>query len=106
MLVTEPLPLPVRGKGSFSFSFDKLLKSSTEGKKENTLKNYHLTLEFASNPAWYAIQALTMLADPAYPNADNIFDAFYANSIASCIANSNIKNGIAGIVANSNEIVN
>lgn len=87
MLVTEALPLPVRGKGSFDFKFDKLLNSST-GK---TLKNYKLTLEFASNPAWYAIQALSTLDDPKYPNADNIFRAFYANSIASFIANSNPK---------------
>ncbi|MCX6249306.1 MAG: MG2 domain-containing protein [Bacteroidetes bacterium] len=91
MLVTEPMPLPVRGKGTFTFSFDKLLRSAQEGKQGNSLKNYHITLEFASNPAWYAIQALTMLADPAYPNADNIFNAFYANSIASYIANSNVK---------------
>ena len=87
MLVTEALPLPVRGKGSFDFKFDKLLNSST-GK---TLKNYKLTLEFASNPAWYAVQALSTLDDPKYPNADNIFRSFYANSIASFIANSNPK---------------
>ncbi len=87
MLVTEALPLPVRGKGSFDFKFDKLLNSST-GK---TLKNYKLTLEFASNPAWYAVQALSTMEDPAYPNADNVFRSFYANSIASFIANSNPK---------------
>jgi hypothetical protein len=87
MLVTEALPLPVRGKGSFDFRFEKLLKSSTG----STLKNYKLTLEFASNPAWYAVQALSTLDEPTYPNADNIFRAFYANSIASYIANSNPK---------------
>jgi hypothetical protein len=87
MLVTESLPLPVNGKGTFDFHFDKLIQSQP-GK---TLKNYKLTLEFASNPAWYAVQALPTLDDPKFPNADNIFDAFYANSIASCIANSNPK---------------
>jgi len=87
MLVTESLPLPVNGKGTFDFHFDKLLQSQP-GK---TLKNYKLTLEFASNPAWYAVQALPALDDPTFPNADNIFDAFYANSIASYIANSNPK---------------
>lgn len=87
MLVIESLPLPVRGKGSFDFKFDKLLNSSGE----KTLKNYKLTLEFASNPAWYAVQALTTLDDPKYPNADNIFRSYYANSIASFIANSNPK---------------
>jgi hypothetical protein len=87
MMVTETLPLPVRGKGSFEFKFNKLLQSSSAG----SLKNYKLTLEFASNPAWYAVQALPYLDDPRYPNADNIFNAFYANSIASHIANSNPK---------------
>ena len=91
MLVTESVPLPVRGKGTFDFSFEKLLNSGTTPGKDNTLKNYKLTLEFASNPAWYAVQALSTLDEPKYPNADNIFHAFYANSIASFIANSNPK---------------
>ena len=87
LLVTESLPLPVNGKGTFDFRFDKLMQSQP-GK---TLKNYKLTLEFASNPAWYAVQALPTLDDPKFPNADCIFDAFYANSIAAFIANSNPK---------------
>ena len=87
MMVTESMPLPVNGKGIFEFRFDKLLQS-VPGK---SLKNYKLTLEFASNPAWYAVQALPTLDDPKYPNADNIFYAFYANSLASHIANSNPK---------------
>jgi hypothetical protein len=85
ILVTESFPLAVKGKGTFDFYFDKLLEMKT-GK---SLKNYKLTLEFASNPAWYAIQALPTLDEPKFPNADNIFNAFYANSIAAYIANSN-----------------
>jgi hypothetical protein len=88
IMVTESLPLPVRGAGTFDFNFDKLLQSGSVPEKERTLKNYRLTLEFASNPAWYAVQALPVLDEPKYPNADNIFNAFYANSIASFIANS------------------
>jgi len=87
MLVTETLPLPVKGKGTFEFKFNKLLQSSSA----QSLKNYKLTLEFASNPAWYAVQALPYLDDPRFPNADNIFNAYYANSIASHIANSSPK---------------
>ncbi|MDD4602371.1 MAG: alpha-2-macroglobulin family protein [Bacteroidales bacterium] len=89
MLVTETLPLPVRGKESVDFTFEKLLKSTAEGNSGTTLKNYRLTLEFASNPAWYAIQALPSLNEQPYKHADAIFAAFYANSIASFIANSN-----------------
>ncbi|MCX6303695.1 MAG: MG2 domain-containing protein [Bacteroidetes bacterium] len=91
MLVTESLPLPVRGKGTFDFSFDKLLQSGSTDQANITLKNHKLTLEFASNPAWYAIQALPALNDRQYDNADAIFAAFWANSAAGFIANSNPK---------------
>ncbi len=87
MMVTESLPLPVRGMTSAVFSFDKLIESGKTG--NNSLKNYRLTLEFATNPAWYAIQALPSLNDKPYQNADAIFNAFYSNSIAAFIANSN-----------------
>ncbi|WP_315817546.1 alpha-2-macroglobulin family protein [Paraflavitalea speifideaquila] len=54
MLVTESLPLPVRGNATKNFSFDKLLKSGAS----ETLNQHALTVEFTSNPAWYAVQAL------------------------------------------------
>jgi hypothetical protein len=85
MLVTESLPLPVRGKGTFDFTFDKLLVSS---KDNGTLKNYRLTLEFASNPAWYAIQALPSLNEHPGETADALFAAYWANSVASHIIHS------------------
>jgi len=91
MLVTESLPLPVRGKGTTDFVFDKLLKSGSPGQGDPSLKNHKLTLEFASNPAWYAIQALPSLNDKQYENADAIFAAFWSNSVAAFIANSNPK---------------
>jgi hypothetical protein len=79
------LPLPVRGSGNFNFIFGKLFQSGSS----QTQKNFRLTLEFASNPAWYTVQALSLLDEPVYPSADNIFNAYYANSIASFLANSN-----------------
>ncbi len=91
MMVTESLPLPVRGKGTVEFSFDKLLRSGSGSNPDATLKNHKLTLEFASNPAWYAIQALPTLNDIRYENADAIFAAFWTNSVAAFIANSNPK---------------
>ncbi|MCX6283992.1 MAG: MG2 domain-containing protein [Bacteroidetes bacterium] len=87
MMVTETLPLPVRDKGTFDFSFDKLIASSS-GK---TLKNYRLTLEFASNPAWYAVQALPALNEKEFEDAYSTFGAFYSNCIASHIMNSDPK---------------
>ncbi|MDF1672541.1 MAG: alpha-2-macroglobulin family protein [Vicingaceae bacterium] len=87
MLVTESLPLPVRGKGVTNFKFNKLLASGSS----STLKHHKLTLEFTSNPAWYAIQSLPYLMEYPYECAEQTFSRFYANSIASHIANSNPK---------------
>ena len=86
MLVTESLPLPVRGQGTFNFTFDKLKNSASQ--PDVTLENYRLTLEFASNPAWYVVQALPSLNEVIYKNAVEIFGAFYANGLAAYIANS------------------
>jgi len=86
MLVTETLPLPVKGLQTKSFILDKLLNN-----KSSTLQNYNLTLEFTANPAWYAVQALPYLMEFPYECLEQIFNRFYANSIATHIANSNPK---------------
>ena len=83
MLVTESLPLPVKGMTTKNFVFDKLKNNNSA-----TLQNYKLTLEFTSNPAWYAIQALPYLIEYPYECSEQIFSRFYANSIATHIANS------------------
>jgi hypothetical protein len=87
MLVTESLPLPINGKQSKQFKFDKLLNSGNS----STIRNYKLTLEFTSNPAWYAVQALPYLMEYPYECSEQTFNRYYANSIASYIANSNPK---------------
>jgi hypothetical protein len=87
MLVTESLPLPIRGKETKDFKFEKLINSGSS----NTLTHYKLSLEFTSNPAWYAIQALPYLIEYPYECTEQTFSRFYANSIASHIANSNPK---------------
>jgi len=86
MLVTESLPLPIRGKGVKNFTFEKLVNN-----KSTTLKHYNFTLEMTSNPAWYAVQALPYLAEYPYECAEQTFSRFYANALASHIANSNPK---------------
>jgi uncharacterized protein YfaS (alpha-2-macroglobulin family) len=88
MLVTESLPLPVKGNQQKTFSFDKLLNSEEAG---STLKNYRLSLEFTSNPSWYAVQALPYLMEYPYECAEQLFSRYYANSLAASIANSNSK---------------
>jgi len=86
-LVTESLPLPINGNETKDFNFDKLLKSD----ESSSLKNYRLTLEFASNPAWYAVQALPVISDAKYKNTISVFGSFFANSIAFYLANSDPK---------------
>ncbi|HEX8515291.1 MAG TPA: alpha-2-macroglobulin family protein [Bacteroidia bacterium] len=88
MLVTETLPLPVRGLESHTYLFEKLI---TQSNNSTTLRNHKLTLEFTSNPAWYAIQALPYLMEYPYECSEQTFSRFYANSIASHIANSSPK---------------
>ena len=87
MLVTESLPLPVKGNETKTFTFKKLKDS----KGNTSLKNHKLTLEFSSNPAWYAVQALPYMMEGTHESAENIFFRFYANTIASSLANSNPK---------------
>ena len=87
MMVTESLPLAVRGGQKKDFVF-KSLKASGES---NTLQHHKLTLEFTSNPAWYAIQALPYLMEYPHECTEQIFNRYYANSLASGVANSHPK---------------
>ncbi|WP_298340593.1 MG2 domain-containing protein [uncultured Algibacter sp.] len=83
-LVTETLPMWVRSNQSKTFSLDKL-KTNTS----STLKHHKLTLEMTSNPAWYAVQALPYLMEYPYDCNEQTFSRYYANALASHIANSN-----------------
>jgi hypothetical protein len=83
-LVTETLPINMRGDGTKNFTFEKLVNSGTS----ETLQNYSLTVEYTSNPAWYAVQSLPYLMEYPYECAEQIWNRYYANSLASMIANS------------------
>ncbi|MBL7992058.1 MAG: hypothetical protein JNN25_11520 [Candidatus Kapabacteria bacterium] len=84
MLVTETLPLYVRGGQTKNFELKKLSESG----KSSTLRHQKLTLEMTSNPAWYAIQALPMMMEYPYDCVEQTWNRFYANSIATHLANS------------------
>ncbi len=86
MLVTEAMPMPLRGNQSKTFKFEKLLNN-----KSKTLKHHRYTLEFTSNPAWYAIQAMPYMMEYPYECAEQTFTRYYSNAIASHIMNSNPK---------------
>ncbi|HEX4875480.1 MAG TPA: alpha-2-macroglobulin family protein [Chitinophagaceae bacterium] len=87
MMVTETMPLPMRGTGTKNFNFEKLLNSG----KSESLQHYSLTVEYTSNPAWYAVQALPYLMEYPYECAEQTWNRYYANSLAAYIANSSPK---------------
>ena len=84
MLVTETLPMWIRSNETRTFTLEKLKNNSS-----STLKNHQLTLEMTSNPAWYAVQALPYLMEYPYECNEQTFSRYYANALASHIANSN-----------------
>lgn len=77
MLVTESLPLNMRGDGTKNFSFTKLLNSNS-----STLQHHRFTVEFTSNPVWYAVQALPYMMEYPYECAEQTWNRFYANALA------------------------
>ena len=84
--LVETLPMPVRGEETRTFSLDRLFNQQSK-----TATDRKLTVEFTGNPAWYAIQALPSLSLPTSNNAISWATAYYANTLASFIMNSQPK---------------
>ena len=82
VFMTETYPLTIEPHSSKTFDLD--FDNESE-------RNQGLTLNYCSNPVWYAIQALPYLSQEVGDNADAAFNIFYANSLASYIAH-NIPN--------------
>lgn len=80
MLVTESLPMYIRGGQTRQFAFEHLLNTTSP-----TLVNQRLTLEFSSNPTWYAVQALPTLSNPSDDNAVSWFAGYFVNTLGSFI---------------------
>ena len=86
MLVTESLPLFLQKDTTQSFRFEKLLHTSSE-----TLTHEGLTVEYTTNPAWYAVKALPYLIEYPYECAEQTFNRVYANALAAYILQKNPK---------------
>ena len=87
ILVRESIPLWISDRGRKTFEFKKLAQSSTSG----TLQHMSLVVQMASNPAWYAIQALPFLMEYPYECSEQVFNRLYANGLAQKIANADPK---------------
>ncbi len=85
--VKESIPLHIRGPGKEEFEFEKL-KDSFDSE---TLEHLSYTVQMASNPAWYAVQALPYLMEFPHECSEQVFNRIYADSLAAHIVNSDPK---------------
>ncbi|WP_052353497.1 alpha-2-macroglobulin family protein [Dyadobacter tibetensis] len=81
MLVTESMPLNMTGAGTKQIRFDKLINSASS----RTLTHEAISVEYTSNPAWYAIQALPYLMENRYDCSEQTWNRYYANTLATSI---------------------
>ena len=82
--VTETVPLNVNGEGAHIFSLENLFN-----KHSKTASEQRLTVEFTAHPAWYAVQALPVVAHPQNEDALSWATAYYAHSLAAFIVKEN-----------------
>ena len=102
IFMTQTLPITV--KAETEQTFDVHLGSLIAGEDPQSLprdnnnheRDYSLTLNFSTNPVWYAVQALPYLANISTDRAETAFYVFYANTLSSYIAD-NIPNLLAYI---------
>ncbi len=87
LLVTNSLPMNVSSSSTSTFNFNALANLDSS----STIRNYKYTVEFTSNPSWYAVQALPYLNTPKNKNNLALFNMYFANSLSSYIVNSNPK---------------
>jgi uncharacterized protein YfaS (alpha-2-macroglobulin family) len=75
-LVTETMPMFLRGQQTREFDFAAMRNKST------TAQPHQFTVEFTSNPVWYAVQSLPYLMEYPHECSEQIFSRYYANSLA------------------------
>ncbi|MFY0482086.1 MG2 domain-containing protein [Flavobacterium sp. PLA-1-15] len=86
ILITESIPIWVKGNTKKEYTFENL-KNNTS----STLKKHLFTLEYTSNPVWFALQSLPYLMQYEHECAEQIFSKYYGNFIATELINSNPK---------------
>ena len=84
--ITDSKALWVRGNESKSFTLKSLRDNNS-----TTIKNYKLTLEFTSNPIWYALASMPYLMRYPHECNEQLFSRFFSNAVASKILHSNPK---------------
>lgn len=79
LFITESLPLYQHGDEKKEYSFTKLLESD---KAPGNIQTQSVTVEYTANPIWYVVQALPYLKNYQYDCAEQIFNSYYANTLA------------------------
>ena len=90
IFLTQTLPITVKAETEQTFDFEAIANPDSRE------RDYALTLNFSTNPVWYAVQALPSLANISTKRPENAFYVFYANTLSAHIAN-NIPNLMAYI---------
>ncbi len=80
IFMTQTLPITVKAETEQTFDFEAIANP------ESHERDYSLTLNFSTNPVWYAVQALPYLANISTDRAETAFYVFYANTLSSYIA--------------------
>lgn len=85
IFMTQTLPITVKAET------EETIISALYANPDSHERDYSLTLNFSTNPVWYAVQALPYLANVSTDRAETAFYVFYANTLSSYIAD-NIPN--------------
>ncbi|MBR0175834.1 MAG: hypothetical protein IJQ11_00185, partial [Bacteroidales bacterium] len=80
IFMTQTLPITVKAETEQVFDFEAIANPDSHE------RDYSLTLNFSTNPVWYAVQALPYLANVSTDRAETAFYVFYANTLSSYIA--------------------
>ncbi len=80
IFMTQTLPITVKAETEQTFDFEAIANP------DSNERDYSLTLNFSTNPVWYAVQALPYLANVKADRAETAFYVFYANTLSSYIA--------------------
>lgn len=87
IMVTKSMPFSVKNSGESLLIVPDLKKVL----KKEGVEPYRMTMEFSSNPVWYAVQSLPYLMEYPYECSEQTFSRYFANKLASHIIKSNPK---------------
>lgn len=85
MQITDALSFIISPQKDSTFVFS--IMDSLFSKVESS----SMTLEFAENPAWYAVSALPYLSEPRQNSSNQIFNALFSEILAQSIVSQNPK---------------